>query len=82
MKCVDHSSSSSCVAAASLARSIAIPVSIRSNRLGKLPLGSEAAVAGLSGEDVKHVKQMRMQNAEVCFRSLHIDAFLNGASAS
>ena len=50
-------------------------------RLAKLPLGSEAAVAGLSGEDVKDVKQIRMQNAEVCFRSfdaweqtLHIEA--------
>ena len=35
-------------------------------RLGKLPLGSEAAVAGLSGEDVKRVKQMRMAQADAC----------------
>ena len=39
-------------------------------RLGKLPLGSEAAVAGLSGEDVKRVKQMRMAKADACFRSM------------
>ena len=35
-------------------------------RWGKLPSGSEAAVAGLSDEDVKHVKQMKMAKANAC----------------